>query len=172
MTIPTSDPWNELGEVDPYDELGEFDSYENYDGAGDLDGAGGLQELTGMALHVLSPHGPRSEPSGEHIGSRVTIRGHETFDLMLRCDLAHARDLAADMIGVPSAEVGVHEAADVLGELANTLAGLTKTLIPGECDIGLPQVVMGEIEGPNLGPTAVVPHGVGLIEVWVTANDG
>lgn len=169
MNTPTPDPWDELGEVDPYDGL---DDYETYDGSGDLDGAGGLQELTGMALHVLSPNGPRSEPTGQHIGSRITIRGHETFDLMLRCDVAHARDLAADMIGVPSEEVGVTEAADVLGELANTLAGLTKTLIPGECDIGLPKVVMGDIEGPNLGPTAVVPHGAGLIEVWVTANEG
>lgn len=168
MHTGTNDPYADL------DELDEYDTYETYDGAGDLDGAGGLQELTVMALHVLSPNGLSSEPLGEPIGSRVTVRGAETFDLMLRCDLAHARDLAGDMLGVASAEVSTTEAADVLGELANTLAGLTKTLIEGECDIGLPQVVLGEpdeVAAADATPTAVVAHGAGVIEVWVSGHD-
>ena len=74
----------------------------------------------------------------------IHITGTFHGGIRLHCTTAVVRRAASIMFGRPEGELAVEDDRDVIGELANVVAGNIKALIPGTNSISLPTIVEGE----------------------------
>ncbi|MFT5441724.1 MAG: chemotaxis protein CheX [Myxococcota bacterium] len=73
----------------------------------------------------------------------VQITGAWSGTVVLQLDESVATMAAAAMLGLPLVQIEVEEAEDVLGELANMVAGSIKALLPGPSSLTLPIIAKG-----------------------------
>ena len=74
----------------------------------------------------------------------VAIEGAFDGQLVVRCTEVTARRLAADMFDDDPDELPHADVADALGEVANQVGGVVKTLVPAPSSLGLPTVVAAD----------------------------
>jgi chemotaxis protein CheX len=97
--------------------------------------------LSGLLGHALGqPPGPPTESS---VTASVELDGAFDGLLAIRCLERTARELAATMFNEDPAELAATDVADAMGEVANQVGGVVKTLLPGPSILGLPVVVAG-----------------------------
>jgi chemotaxis protein CheX len=85
----------------------------------------------------------------------VQIVGSWEGSVLLRCDSALARHLAASALKEDPQQLTAADVQDALGELANILAGNIKMLLPRPSRLSLPVVVDGasyELSAPGTHP--------------------
>lgn len=80
---------------------------------------------------------------GTTYGGVVQITGAWDGMLALQCSNALARLATTELMGIPGDEVSESDIHDAVGELANMVGGNFKSLLPGECSLGLPVVLDG-----------------------------
>jgi chemotaxis protein CheX len=85
----------------------------------------------------------------------ITFKGHLEGCLGVCCDEACARTIAANMLGMLSAdEVGENDISDAMGEIANMVMGAVKARIQssvGTIEVSIPSVVQGRELRNSLG---------------------
>lgn len=74
----------------------------------------------------------------------VTIEGEFDGQLVVRCTEVTARRLAAAMFHEDPDDLPHADVADALGEVANQVGGVVKTLVPAPSSLGLPTVVAAD----------------------------
>ena len=79
----------------------------------------------------------------------VGISGAWTGEVMLRCDQALGRAVAACLFGVAEEEADREMVQDALGEMANIVAGNLKPLFGGKCRLGLPTLADSAARAPG-----------------------
>lgn len=83
------------------------------------------------------------------VSACVHITGAWTGVVTLACSLTLSRRVASTMFESPVNDVSSDEIHDALGELANIVAGNLKALIPGNAQVSLPTVSIGELPVPG-----------------------
>lgn len=96
----------------------------------------------------------RVEPASA-VTSVVAIDGPWRGAVVLECPQRLARSLAAGVLEGDGAP-GDEEVGDLLGEVANIIAGNVKALLPGACRLSLPSVSFGPGDDAAWAGTAVV----------------
>jgi chemotaxis protein CheX len=83
----------------------------------------------------------RALASGAERRAAAQVRIVGAFDGRVRLEMtsALARQLAAQLFGLPEEEVAGELVADAIGELANIIAGNVKALLPDPSRLGLPE---------------------------------
>ncbi|MBN1508083.1 MAG: chemotaxis protein CheX [Sedimentisphaerales bacterium] len=88
----------------------------------------------------------------------ITFKGRLEGCLAICCDVACARTIAANMLGMDtSAELGEADICDAIGELANMVMGAIKSKIQddvGAIEVSIPSVVRGRELKNRLGEGA------------------
>ena len=88
----------------------------------------------------------------------ITFKGHLEGCLGVCCDDACARTIAANMLGMLSAEeVSENDVSDAMGEIANMVMGAVKARIQndvGSIEVSIPSVVQGRELKNSLGEGA------------------
>jgi CheY-specific phosphatase CheX len=94
--------------------------------------------LTGLVGGALDEQQSEQETV---LSASVTIEGQFDGQLVVRCTETTARRLAAGMFDEDPDELPHADVADALGEVANQVGGVVKTLVPAPSSLGLPVVV-------------------------------
>lgn len=94
--------------------------------------------LTGLVGGALDEQQSSAETL---LCASVTIEGEFDGQLVVRCNETTARRLAAGMFDEGPDELPHADVADGLGEIANQVGGVVKTLVPAPSSLGLPTVV-------------------------------
>jgi chemotaxis protein CheX len=99
---------------------------------------------TQLGLEIADLPGP---PDARSTGATHTAVIHISGDfrgvVRLKASLPLVRRAAAVMFGLPEDRLDRSDECDVVGELANVVAGNIKALIPGSSNISLPTIVEG-----------------------------
>lgn len=126
--------------------------------------------LTGLLGDALDDHAAATVPT--YVAS-VTLDGEFDGLLAVRCTEVTARRLAAVMFAQAPEELDAADVADAMGEVANQVGGVVKTLVPGPTQLGLPVVVLGTKVGadPELAmlSSASLERDEGRVDVFVFA---
>ena len=85
----------------------------------------------------------------EWIGS-VKIHGARELTVFLSCSDQMARMATAAMFDVDGAAATSEQLRDAWGELSNMVAGAFKSLLPGNCFLGLPSVTDFGVDAPSI----------------------
>ena len=80
---------------------------------------------------------------GRVIAATVNLRGDVDTTVLLRCDIALARRMAATMFRLDEDDLSSEDLQDTIGEIANIVAGNVKTLLGGDCRLTIPVVSDG-----------------------------
>jgi len=103
--------------------------------------------------------GPPDAASPHNLTASVQLDGNWRGTVVLHCQEAQAREFAARFLGMPPPESVDDDVRDVLGELANMIAGNLKcTLQPG-IHLSIPEVVDGPIDPPSKSGTVICELG-------------
>lgn len=99
----------------------------------------------------------------------ITFKGHLEGCLGVCCDEACARTIAANMLGMMSAEeLSENDISDAMGEIANIVMGAVKARIQdqvGSIEVSIPSVVQGRELKNSLG------EGAGQVQVRVNIEE-
>jgi|SRR5579859_94311 len=82
-------------------------------------------------------------PESSSVTSCVQIDGAWHGALVLKCPMALAQTLTAQMFQTDELVPDLEEVRDALGELANVVGGNVKALLPAPSQISLPAVAIG-----------------------------
>jgi len=112
--------------------------------------------------------------SPETLTAAVHLEGPWNGEVVLRCREPQAREFAARFLGMPASDTVNEDVRDVLGELANMIAGNLKcTLRPG-IRLSCPRVIAGA--GQALPDSAIVICELGFQTeggpFWLSAVEG
>jgi len=102
--------------------------------------------LTGLLGAALDDHAAATLPT---YVATVTLEGAFNGMLAVRCTEDTARNLAAVMFDDAPEALDAADVADAMGEVANQVGGVVKTLVPGPTQLGLPVVVRGTRVGAD-----------------------
>lgn len=128
-----------------------------------------------MVFMALAESGENSPAMGETalLGS-ITFKGNLKGCLAICCDVACARTIAANMLGMDaSAELGEADICDAIGELANMVMGTVKSRIQNELgpiEVSIPSVVRGRELKNSMGEGASMVTVMADIEGQYTAE--
>ncbi len=100
--------------------------------------------LTGLLGGALEEISRPDEPS---LCAAVDMTGEFDGLLVVRCLERTARRLAGEMFDEDADALPFTDVADAMGEVANQVGGVVKTLVPGPSWLGLPTVVAGTAWG-------------------------
>lgn len=124
-----------------------------------------LTGLVGGALDDLQDRGNESA-----LCSTVSLGGAFRGLVVVRCTEQTARNFAAGMFEDDPDALAYTDVADAVGEVANQVGGVVKTLVPGPTSLGLPVVVAGtgpgHVELPFLSSVAL-DRDEGRVDVFV-----
>ena len=84
----------------------------------------------------------KPEGQGNTLASCIHITGAWQGSVTLYCSTDLAKKLATAMISIPEEELTFSETQDVMGEIANIIAGNIKSLLPQPSSISLPSVAI------------------------------
>jgi chemotaxis protein CheX len=98
---------------------------------------------TQLGMEIEDLPDPRGATSGETITAAVQISGDFVGGIHLEGSRALIQKAAATMFSLPEDQLTEEDERDVVGELANVVAGNIKALIPGRNVISLPTIVEG-----------------------------
>ncbi len=125
-----------------------------------------LDGLLGGALDELGDHEGPERPWCSTVG----ITGEFDGLVVVRCAEATARELAAGMFDEDPDSLPATDVADALGEVANQVGGVVKSMVPGPSSLGLPVVATGSglarTELPFLS-SASLDRDEGRVDVFV-----
>lgn len=107
----------------------------------------------------------RSDGATAKIGDRavtacVQITGDWEGAVTVQCDMSLAQQIAAAMFAMEIDELSDDEIRDALGEVANMTGGNVKGLAPGENQLAIPSVVVGDEDALRI-PNTTVQNRVG-----------
>lgn len=106
----------------------------------------------------------------------VSLAGEFHGMLAVRCTEDTARNLAAVMFGDAPEALDAADVADAMGEVANQVGGVVKTMVPGPTQLGLPVVVRGTRIGADadleLLSSASLDRDEGRVDVFMFASLG
>lgn len=126
-----------------------------------------LEALFGEPWAACDPDGEGF--LGEPRVASVAVNGDEPGVIVLRVDDCVAGDYAASMFDTEPGTASEQDVADSLLEFTNVLGGATKTVMEGECHLGLPvhgvEAALGEL-------LANRPHGAGVYTCCVASLEG
>ncbi|MHB1139546.1 MAG: chemotaxis protein CheX [Microthrixaceae bacterium] len=126
--------------------------------------------LTGLLGDALDDHAAATVPT--YVAS-VTLGGEFEGLLAVRCTDDTARRLAAIMFDQAPDELDAADVADAMGEVANQVGGVVKTLVPSPTQLGLPVVVRGTRIGADadlaLLSSASLDREEGRVDVFLFA---
>jgi chemotaxis protein CheX len=91
----------------------------------------------------LVPHDHASDDAPRTMTGCVQITGDWAGAVTVRCGTDLAREFAGAMFACEPEDLGEDEVRDALGELTNMTGGSVKSLVPGECHLGIPAVAEG-----------------------------
>lgn len=111
----------------------------------------------GMVLVEQPTDRSSATDDGHSASATVHISGSWNGSVILSCTTTLARRAAAAMFEMNEDEVGDGEVADAFGELANTIGGNLKCLLPEPSQLSLPTVSLGAVH-------VVTVPGAGLLE--------
>lgn len=86
---------------------------------------------------------PAKMEGQKYLSSCVQFTGSWEGAVVVDCTEVLARRVAAAMFGLDSAELGDVEVEDAIGEVANVVGGNVKTILPPQCQLSVPAVVVG-----------------------------
>jgi chemotaxis protein CheX len=98
--------------------------------------------LTMMNLEVAASEAPWTH-SPDTITSAVHFVGKWRGAALVECNALQARQFAAQFMGIAMPGAIDDDVRDVMGELANMVAGNLKSLLPRGVDLSMPSVVEG-----------------------------
>jgi chemotaxis protein CheX len=132
----------------------ELDSYAN-----ELEQVVDTVFTTMMGIEVVVRHGAGDCPERPHVvTASIRLLGNYRGTIRMHCLPAQACEFAGSFLGMPAPDTVDDDVRDVLGELANMIAGNLKcTLGPG-VTISIPAVKEGE-EGLTAGHAVVYRSG-------------
>jgi len=104
---------------------------------------------TMMDMEVEPVHTPW-EPSQDRITAEVQFMGGWHGATLVECCGQPARRFAQHFMGIPLPESIDDDVRDVMGELANMVAGNLKSLLPRDVDLSIPLVVEGSDDALKL----------------------
>ncbi|MHC4423137.1 MAG: chemotaxis protein CheX [Planctomycetota bacterium] len=101
---------------------------------------------------------PEQEIEGSTLLGSITFKGNIEGCLAICCGMPCAKAIAANMLGMDSAEeVGEEEVCDAIGEVANMVMGSVKARLQesaGNVEVSIPTVVSGHGLQNSLGDKA------------------
>ncbi len=103
--------------------------------------AGELWEMV-LGLEIRRRSGA-SAILGRVLVGAVTIEGAWRGQVVFECPEDLARLAASIMLGERPADVSERDASDAVRELTNITAGNLKSILPGPCTLGVPDVTAG-----------------------------
>jgi chemotaxis protein CheX len=115
-------------------------------------------------------------PNERKLSASVGIAGEWNGTVTLQCGADTACRLAGAMLAMDPAPDVDEDVKDVLGELANIVAGNIKSMLPGPSSLSLPCVIDGSnysleiLHGEELINQPLLCHGNGLIVSIVQAK--
>jgi len=98
---------------------------------------------TQLGLEIQDIEGPVQPSASPSMTAAIHISGDFHGGIRLECSRAIVRRAASIMFDLPADQLGEEDDRDVIGELANVVAGNIKALIPGSNSISLPTIVEG-----------------------------
>jgi len=98
---------------------------------------------TQLGLEVRDVDGQVTPSSSPIMTAAIHISGDFHGGIRLECSRALVRRAASIMFDLSVEQLGEDDDRDVIGELANIVAGNIKALIPGSNSISLPTIVEG-----------------------------
>lgn len=131
----------------------------------------GAQEVfsTMVFMDIEESSDPDQQIGGDSLMGSITFSKGIEGCMVIRCSLASARAIAADMLGLDgSDELSEGEVCDAIGEITNMVMGSVKSRIQtetGELAVSIPTVVRGEKLESSLG------DGAGKVFVKVNAEE-
>lgn len=131
----------------------------------------GAQEVfsTMVFMDIEESSDPDQQIDGDSLMGSITFNNGIEGCLAIRCSVASARTIAADMLGLDGAdELSENEICDAIGEITNMVMGSVKSRIQtqtGELVVSIPTVVRGERLASSMG------DGAGKVVVKVSAED-
>lgn len=114
---------------------------------------------------------PQCPPAPGALTAKIRLEGAWQGEVLLHCLEAQAKEFAARFLGTPLPEEVNDDVRDVLGELANMIAGNLKcTLRPG-IRLSRPRVDDGSSGGPGISGTLICELGFQTAggPFWVSA---
>jgi chemotaxis protein CheX len=132
-----------------------------------------------LALEVSPLEAKPAAPENERkISASVGIAGEWNGTVTLQCSADTACRLAGAMLAMDPLPDVDDDVKDVLGELANIVAGNIKSMLPGPSSLSLPCVIDGSnysleiLNGEELVNQPMLCHGSGLIVSIVQGKQG
>jgi len=131
----------------------------------------GAQEVfsTMVFMDVEESSDPDQQIEGDSLMGSITFNNGLEGCLAIRCSIAGARTIAANMLGLDgSDELSEEEVCDAIGEITNMVMGSVKSRIQtatGEVMVSIPTVVRGEKLANSMG------DGANKVIVKVNAED-
>jgi chemotaxis protein CheX len=98
---------------------------------------------TQLGLEILDAEDAVQPSSSPTMTAAIHISGDYHGGIRLECSRAIVRSAASVMFDLPADQLVDDDERDVIGELANVVAGNIKALIPGTNSISLPTIVEG-----------------------------
>ena len=99
-----------------------------------------FRAMLGLDVQALPGADDTAGADGDEVGSSVLVSGGWSGAVVLRCSAPLAGGIARRMFA-PGGEVvdDPELLADALGEVVNMIAGNLKTMLPGPCQLSLPE---------------------------------
>jgi chemotaxis protein CheX len=98
---------------------------------------------TQLGLEILDAEDAVQPSSSPTMTAAIHISGDYHGGIRLECSRTIVRSAASIMFDLPADQLVDDDERDVIGELANVVAGNIKALIPGTNSISLPTIVEG-----------------------------
>jgi len=98
---------------------------------------------TQLGLEILDAEEAVQPSSTATMTAAIHISGDYHGGIRLECSRTIVRSAASIMFDIPADQLVDDDERDVIGELANVVAGNVKALIPGTNSISLPTIVEG-----------------------------
>lgn len=102
----------------------------------------------------------------------IDVSGETSARVLLAADESFARRVAMTMFELPSPELSEDDVVDAFRELTNMTGGAIKSMLDGECQLGLPVLVTaaGDLCGSPIWCGAL-EHGGDVLQVQVNKKD-
>jgi chemotaxis protein CheX len=98
---------------------------------------------TQLGLEIQDAEGPAPPGPGRNMTAAINISGDFHGGIRLECSRVIIQRAASVMFDLPTDQLTDDDERDVIGELANVVAGNIKALVPGSNSISLPTIVEG-----------------------------
>jgi len=98
---------------------------------------------TQLGLEIRNLHEPAEGADSPMITATIHISGDFSGGIRFECSKVLIRQAASVMFDRPGNQLNDDDDRDVIGELANVIAGNIKALIPGSNSISLPTIIDG-----------------------------